>query len=95
MTKRHYTKTDITESSIVKRVRPTRTTTVPNITARKEVDSIAQGKVFCILSSSPTQPSVADLEDMVLKHGGEIVKNPGEIKRTYKNDFVIKTTAFL
>lgn len=41
------------------------------------IDNVCSGLDFCILSTSKGQPSTADLEKIIRRHGGRIVKNPG------------------
>ncbi|XP_055635949.1 DNA ligase 4 [Toxorhynchites rutilus septentrionalis] len=41
------------------------------------IDDICSGLDFCILSTSKGLPSIGELETMVRRHGGRVVKNPG------------------
>ncbi|XP_058813834.1 DNA ligase 4 [Topomyia yanbarensis] len=41
------------------------------------IDSICSGLDFCVLSSAKGFPPISELESMVRRHGGRVVKNPG------------------
>lgn len=87
--KRHYTQSDIITSpkheqdKITKRSRKHldekiyQNLTINNAKDVKLVDNICKGLQFCILNTDPSLASEDDLKNMVRKHGGELVVNPG------------------
>ncbi|XP_062537233.1 DNA ligase 4 [Armigeres subalbatus] len=70
------------KQSPLQRTRPTRlhpgVTLTDNDQSKVElIDSVCSGLDFCVLSSSKGQPSTTELELIIRRHGGRIVKNPG------------------
>ncbi|XP_058442972.1 DNA ligase 4 [Malaya genurostris] len=43
----------------------------------QQIDSICSGLDFCVLTSAKNCPPVTEIESMILRHGGRLVKNPG------------------
>ncbi|XP_062701194.1 DNA ligase 4-like [Aedes albopictus] len=93
LAKRHVTVDDLTpgnvdssngrkrkKSSPLQRNRSTRLNLNLNHvdeTAEELIDNVGSGLDFCVLSTSRGQPPIAELEKMIRRHGGRVVKNPG------------------
>lgn len=86
LAKRHFTADDITgasSSKIAKRSQktaPKKAITLPGVVFQNKVelvDEICRGKDFCLKTTGTNVPSEAELQHMVLKHGGKVVANPG------------------
>lgn len=59
-----------------------------------KVDSICEGKQFCVLNTTANLPPLQELHKMILRHGGTVVQNPSKLMLEADGSTVISTFRF-
>ncbi|GAB0098857.1 DNA ligase 4 [Sergentomyia squamirostris] len=80
LTKRHLRPDDLAKvEKPTKRIKNTALTLNfrRHLPEEERVSSICENLAFCILSTAKNMPSIEELRELILKHGGNIVENPG------------------
>ncbi|XP_055681211.1 DNA ligase 4 [Lutzomyia longipalpis] len=78
LAKRHITRDDAKKKVPVKRQKITDLGNLRKLPEHiKQVSKIFENLSFCVLSTRKNMPSIDEIREMILKHSGQIVENPG------------------